>query len=135
MMTVPAASPPGYEARLRSGEAWIGPEGRVELEPARDGPGLPQSWVDEGLTLRFRGGGERFQPRGREHHHSLKHLFQEEGVVPWMRDRVPMIFRADELAAIGDLWISADVDAAPATELRWCVKWTEHPPVRAPERR
>jgi len=131
---LPPASPPGYEARLRSGEAWIGPEGRLELEPARHGAGLPQSWVDEGLTLRFRGGGERFRPRGRDHHHSLKHLFQEEGVVPWMRDRVPMIFRADELAAIGDLWISADVDAAPATEPRWCVKWTEHPPVRAPER-
>ena len=79
------------------------------------------------MTLRFRGGGERFRPRGREHHHSLKHLFQESGVVPWMRDRVPLLYRGDELAAIGDLWISADVDAAPASEPRWRVQWTEHP--------
>ena len=44
-----------------------------------------------------------------------------------MRDRVPLLYRGDELAAIGDLWISADADAAPASEPRWCVQWTEHP--------
>ena len=77
---------------------------------------------------------ERFRPRGRPHH-SLKHLFQENGVVPWMRGRVPLLYRADSLAAIGDLWISADVDAAPADEPRWRVQWTEHPAVHAPERR
>jgi tRNA(Ile)-lysidine synthase len=104
----------------------------VTLAPARDGAGLPQSWLERGLTMRFRSGGERFRPRGRVHHHSLKHLFQETGVVPWMRDRVPLIFCGDELAAIGDLWLSADVDAAPASEPRWSVQWTEHPAVRAP---
>ena len=38
--------------------------------------------------------------------------------------RVPLLYRGDELAAIGDLWISADVDAAPASEPRWRVQWT-----------
>ena len=55
--------------------------------------------------------------------------------MPWMRDRVPLLYRGDELAAIGDLWVSADADAAPASEPRWRVQWTEHPPVRAPEPR
>jgi len=129
---LPAASPRGYAARLAAGESWVGPEGRLGLVPAEGRSGLPQSWLEQGLTLKFRGGGERFRPHGRDHHHSLKHLFQESGVVPWMRDRVPLLFRGDELAAIGDLWISADVDAAPASEPRWLVQWTEHPAARAP---
>jgi hypothetical protein len=49
-----------------------------------------------------------------------------------MRDRVPLLYRGDELAAIGDLWVSADVAAAPASEPRWRVQWTDHPAVRAP---
>ena len=132
---LPQASPSGFRAQLAAGETWVGPEGRLALEPARDADGLPQSMVEGGLTLRFRSGGERFRPRGRDHHHSLKHLFQESGVVPWMRDRVPLLYRGDQLAAIGDLWISADVDAVPASEPRWRVRWTEHPAALAPEPR
>ena len=94
---------------------------------------LPQSWLAEGLAVRFRSGGERFKPQGRGHHHSLKDLFQENGIVPWMRDRVPLIYRGDELTALGDLSVSAAADEAPASEPRWRVEWTAHPPVRAPE--
>ncbi|HUQ53663.1 MAG TPA: tRNA lysidine(34) synthetase TilS [Gammaproteobacteria bacterium] len=131
----PAAhSPADHAARIDSAAAWSGPEGRVELLPVQTSPGVPESWLAEGLTLRFRAGGERFRPRGRQHHHSLKDLFQEHGVVPWMRDRVPLLYRGAALVAIGDLWLSADVDAAPATEPRYSVRWTEHPPVRAPEK-
>jgi tRNA(Ile)-lysidine synthase len=132
---LPPPSPPGFTARVAAGSGWAGPEGRLELAPAENGFGLPQSWVEEGLALRFRSGGERFRPRGRGHHHSLRHLFQEHGVVPWMRDRVPLLYRGRDLAAIGDLWLGAAVDAAPATEPRWRVRWSEHAPVRAPERR
>jgi tRNA(Ile)-lysidine synthase len=116
------------------GERWAGPEGSVELVPAGADDGVPESWLADGLALRFRAGGERFRPRGRQHHHSLKHLFQESGVVPWMRDRVPLLFRGEVLVAIGDSWVSADVDAAPPSESRWRVQWTQHPAVRAPER-
>jgi tRNA(Ile)-lysidine synthase len=130
-----APSPPGYTARISAGRGWAGAEGRLELEPAADEHGLPQSWVDEGFTLRFRRGGERFRPRGRAHRHSLRHLFQEEGVVPWMRDRVPLLYRGEEIAAIADLMIGADADGAPSSERRWRVRWSEHAPVRAPERR
>ena len=132
---LPPGSPRGYSAQLKAGGSWVGPEGRLTLVPAEGGEGLPQSWLEQGLTLKFRGGGERFRPHGRNHHHSLKHLFQESGVVPWMRDRIPLLFRGEELAAIGDLWISADVEAVPASEPRWRVQWTEHPAALAPEQR
>ena len=130
---LPPGSPPDHTAPIGIAEGWTGPEGRLEWAPAHEGYGLPESWLVEGLTLRFRAGGERFQPRGRHHHHSLKDLFQESGVVPWMRERVPLLYRGATLVAIGDLWVSADVDGAPADEPRWCVQWTQHPPLRAPE--
>jgi hypothetical protein len=49
-----------------------------------------------------------------------------------MRSRVPLLARGDALVAIGDLWLSADVDTAPADEPRWRVQWTDRPAVRAP---
>ncbi|UCE90556.1 MAG: tRNA lysidine(34) synthetase TilS [Pseudomonadota bacterium] len=52
------------------------------------------------LTVRFRQGGERCVPAGRAHHHVLKKLFQEWGVPPWQRDRIPLIFAGEELAQV-----------------------------------
>jgi tRNA(Ile)-lysidine synthase len=132
---LPSASPPDYAAHIAVGESWAGPEGRIELVPTGGDDGVPESWLADGLALRFRAGGERFRPRGRGQHHSLKHLFQESGVVPWMRDRVPLLFRGAALVAIGDLWVSADVDSAPTSDARWRVQWTEHPALHAPARR
>ncbi len=129
---LPPGSPSEYAARVSIATSWLGPEGRIDWALAPDGHGLPESWLAAGLTLRFRAGGERFQPRGRRHHHSLKDLFQQSGVVPWMRERVPLLYRDAALVAIGDLWVSADVDGAPAHEPRWRVCWSQHPPLRGP---
>lgn len=130
---LPPLSPPGYEAAVVIGAAWSGSEGQVAVVRARGDEGLPESWLTRGLTLRFRGGGERFKPHGRGHHHTLKHLFQEAGVVPWMRARVPLLYRDAELVAVGDLWVSSAVDAVPESEPRWRVEWTPASPVLALE--
>lgn len=129
---LPPPSPPDYEAPVVIGAAWSGSEGQVAVVRARGADGLPESWLARGLTLRFRGGGERFKPHGRGHHHTLKHLFQEAGVVPWMRARVPLLYRDAELVAVGSLWISSAVDAVPESEPRWRVEWTPASPVLAP---
>jgi len=50
--------------------------------------------------LRFRHGGETCRPQGKLHHTSLKKLFQQAGIPPWQRNRVPLLFVEDELAAI-----------------------------------
>jgi tRNA(Ile)-lysidine synthase len=52
------------------------------------------------VTVRFRQGGEVCRLPGRDHHHELKNLFQEWGVPPWMRDRVPLIFVGEKLVAV-----------------------------------
>lgn len=57
------------------------------------------------VTVRFRQGGERCRPVGRGHTHELRKLFQEQGIPPWQRDRLPLIFMGDELAAVANLWM------------------------------
>jgi len=53
----------------------------------------------DAVSVRFRQGGERIKlpERGT---HTLKNLFHEWNVLPWERDRVPLIFINDELAAV-----------------------------------
>jgi tRNA(Ile)-lysidine synthase len=128
MHALPAASARGFAARLDKGERWVGPEGELEFEPLGAGPGLPESWLDDGVTLRFRGGGEVFKPLERAHHRSLKHWLQEAAIVPWMRTRIPLLFRADHLVAVADLWV-ADETRAASNEPRWRVVWSHHPPL------
>ena len=51
------------------------------------------------ITVRFRQGGERFKIEGRTGTHELKKIFQENGIPPWQRDRVPLIYQDNELVA------------------------------------
>ena len=57
------------------------------------------------LQVRFRVGGEVIKPRGRGCSKELKTLFQEAGVAPWLRSRIPLIFNQDELIYVWDYWI------------------------------
>ncbi|VAW86250.1 tRNA(Ile)-lysidine synthetase [hydrothermal vent metagenome] len=52
------------------------------------------------MTVRFRRGGERCQLAGRQHHHELKGLLQQAAVPPWQRERIPLIYLGDQLAAV-----------------------------------
>ncbi|MBL1261517.1 MAG: tRNA lysidine(34) synthetase TilS [Thiotrichaceae bacterium] len=52
------------------------------------------------MTVRFRRGGERCQLPGRRHRHALKGLLQQAGVPPWQRNRIPLIYLGDQLAAV-----------------------------------
>lgn len=66
-----------------------------------------------GVRVAFRSGGERIQPAGQEHHRSLKNLFQAAGVPPWQRDRVPLIFIGQVLAAVTGYWYAEEFAARP----------------------
>ncbi len=128
MAALPAASARGFAAPVDKRGRWTGPEGELQFEPLGVGPGLPESWLDEGLTLRFRGGGEIFKPLAHAHNRSLKHWLQEAAIVPWMRARIPLLYRRDDLVAVGDLWV-ADGTRAAGDEPRWGVVWSNHPPL------
>jgi len=84
-----------------------------------DDLGLSKALLDGGLTIKPRVGGERFSPYGQTHTRELKKLLQEEGVVPWMRDRLPLVYSGDRLLAVGDLWLAADAVTKPGVAIRW----------------
>ena len=80
------------------------------------------------LVIRYRQGGERCKPFGRDHSNSLKKLLQEYAVPPWWRDRVPLLYSDTTLVAVADLWVcdgwSAESDE-PGLEINWLFNHVE----------
>jgi len=94
--------------------------GRFGLIPGADG-GLAEP-LPEPVAFRFRVGGESLRPHPGRPRKRLKDLCQEAGVVPWMRDRLPLVYAGERLAAVGDLWVDADFAAGvgqPALKPVW----------------
>ena len=81
--------------------------------------GLSPDLLGRGLRLAFRAGGEVIKPFGHAHTRKLKKLLQDEGVVPWMRDRLPLLYAGDDLVAVGDLWLADAAVTKPGVALRW----------------
>jgi tRNA(Ile)-lysidine synthase len=99
-------------ARAEASTFDLGPAlGSLRLVEAIEG-GL-RSPLPAEPELRFRVGGESIKPHPGRPRKRLKDLCQEAGVVPWMRDRLPLLYVGDRLAAVGDLWIDEAFEAAP----------------------
>ncbi len=54
----------------------------------------------EKVEVRFRQGGEKFQPEGQKNHKTLKQLFQQWQVPTWRRNSIPLIYYKNELVMI-----------------------------------
>ncbi|MEA3412456.1 MAG: tRNA lysidine(34) synthetase TilS [Pseudomonadota bacterium] len=67
-----------------------------------DGICLPEP--GQPVHVGFRQGGERCRPAGRGHRHPLKKLFQEAGVPPWERDRIPLVYANGRLVGVVGFW-------------------------------
>lgn len=83
---------------------------------ARLKAGLPD------LHIRYRQGGERCKPAGRNHSQTLKKLLQEYALEPWLRDDLPLVYSGDTLVAVGDLWVCSGY-AAEAGEQGLHLRW------------
>jgi tRNA(Ile)-lysidine synthase len=88
--------------------------------------GLAAARVPDALQVHFRRGGEELQPAGDPHHRKLKKLLQDARVLPWWRDRVPLIYAGEQLVAVGDLWIAEEF-AARGGEEALRIVWEERP--------
>jgi tRNA(Ile)-lysidine synthase len=76
--------------------------GTLRLAAATSSLDLPQR-----LTVRFRRGGESLRLEAGGHTRELRDLFQEAGIPPWQRGRLPLVFASDGgLLAVADLWLS-----------------------------
>jgi tRNA(Ile)-lysidine synthase len=102
--------------------AWpvvLGPGlGALRLAPGAS-RGLADAIVQRGLSVRARSGGEEIKPDGQTHTRKLKKMLQDEGVVPWMRDRLPLVFAGEELVAVADLWLASGAVSEPGTAVCW----------------
>jgi tRNA(Ile)-lysidine synthase len=103
-------------ARRFAPMAWKGeprlaiPElgGELRFRAAR-GKGFAK---DLAVTVRLRRGGERLQPDARRPRRTLKNLFQEAGVPPWERDRLPLLVSGDEVVWVPGLGVDVRYQAA-----------------------
>lgn len=76
----------------------------------------------EPLTVGFRAGGERLRTHRNGPCKLVKQLFQEAGVPPWVRTRMPFLYAGAELVAVADLWVSAAWQAC-RDEPGWALSW------------
>jgi tRNA(Ile)-lysidine synthase len=93
-------APPGGDFRPLE---WKG-ERRLKIEALGGelffsrGEGIAAEHVKAGgFEIRLRSGGERLQLHPRRPRRTLKNLFQEAGVPPWERARLPLLFRGEDL--------------------------------------
>jgi tRNA(Ile)-lysidine synthase len=73
------------------------------------------------LKVRPRSGGERIAGAG-GHSQAVKELLRSAGIPPWLRDRVPLLVRGEEVLAVGDWQLAPELRAwldAAGLQLRW----------------
>ena len=99
-----------FKAREWKGESRVAISalgGELRFRRAK-GHGIDvKSLTGKPLVIRLRSGGERLQPDPRRPRRTLKNLFQEAGVPPWERDRVPLLFYGEQLVWVPGLGVDA----------------------------
>jgi tRNA(Ile)-lysidine synthase len=75
--------------------------------------GIAAGALPQAVTVRRRNGGETLKPASSARTQTLQHLCQSQGVLPWMRDALPLVLAGDELIAVADVWVDARWCAAP----------------------
>lgn len=74
------------------------------------------------LRIGRRQGGERFKPDTGRPTRTLKHLMQEAGMPPWQRERLPLLYWGEVLAAVPGIGVAADMRAQegePGLVITW----------------
>ena len=113
---------------IPGGKCEVAGVGELAILPVH-GEGLRLADADR-LELRWRVGGERCRPKGRPYNQRLKKLFQEFGVPPWWRERVPLLYLGDELLEVGGIFQceSSRLCSQPGSpEGLWQLCWTRKP--------
>jgi tRNA(Ile)-lysidine synthase len=83
-----------------------------ELHFARGRGGIDPEKLDGArVTVRTRAGGERLRPDAKRPRRTLKNLFQEAGIPPWERGRLPLLFCGEDLVWVPGLGVDAAYQA------------------------
>jgi tRNA(Ile)-lysidine synthase len=124
---------PAHSARLAGPLAWrIGSAqpldlgvGMGSLHWTLQKGGIDAKYQGESVAVRGRVGGETLKIAAGASTHTLQHLCQEFGVLPWMRAALPLLFVGDALIGVADLWLDAHWCAAET--LGFAPVWREAP--------
>lgn len=101
----PAQCPTGsYTLDLQQSLLLPANLGRVSLKTAPDGLAID---AGDSLEIRFGIDPGSVRPRGRKTR-TFKKIYQDYGVPPWLRQRIPLLYVNEQLAAVGDLFLCAD---------------------------
>ncbi len=130
------AADPGNPELTEAGRYELGLSESLDMGRVRgtlrmqtcEGDGFAARWLEQGLSVRFRQGGEKLRPNPGGRKRDLKKLLQEREVVPWMREHIPLIYSGEKLLAVGDMWIEADCQAASG-EAGFRLIWSKHVPL------
>jgi tRNA(Ile)-lysidine synthase len=91
--------PPGFGAlRFSQGRGTGVSSGKLSAAP---------------VSVRLRRGGERMALAANRPHRDLRHLFQDAGIAPWVRERTPLLFCGDCLVWVPGLGVAAEYQAMP----------------------
>ncbi|MCS6787141.1 MAG: tRNA lysidine(34) synthetase TilS [Thiobacillaceae bacterium] len=93
----PAPSTPAEPVPWRGEHLLAFGAGCLRFEPAV-GAGVSRARLMQApVSVRLRRGGERLQPDCARPRRSLKHLWQEGGIPPWERARLPLVYAGEAL--------------------------------------
>ena len=99
--------------------------GSMLLATMTKGQGLSLKKCNKNFDIKFRKGGESIRPVGHKITKKLKKLFQEDHILPWARDKIPLLYKKDELIGVGDLWFNQNYIAS-AEEDGFLVNWSRN---------
>jgi tRNA(Ile)-lysidine synthase len=127
------------------GESYVWSAGSTIILSPDVGVGISRERLPPRIDVRCRAGGEEFLPAGSAHRRPLRKWLQEHDVLPWRREKLPLLFAGKRLIAVADLGVAAEF-AARSDEPSWRIawngrgvvteadalssKWPAHPPIR-----
>ncbi len=93
----------------RSSLELPGGNGSIAMTWSRELMTSSTIWDTDTIHIRYRIGGERIKLEGHQGWEALKDLFQEFGIPPWLRPRIPLVYLGNRLASVGGFWTNAEV--------------------------
>lgn len=100
--------------------------GRLRLRPARRGEAAFAEPL-QSLRVDWHCGSQRLQLAAGAPRRTLRNLFQEQGVVPWMRPCLPLLFVGESVATVADLWIDVAFQSRDGDGN--VLEWLDHPAI------
>ena len=113
---------------LGGGEAEMSlpsPHGMLHFESAI-GQGISlEKLKSRTMEIRPRRGGDKLRPDAARPQRTLKNLLQEQGVLPWQRDVLPLLFDGEELVCVPGVSIACAYQAQ-ANQSGMLVRWDQY---------